>query len=80
MSLRDNIPHRVVCTGTKKKADLFIVISGTGTERNTRTGAVREVKIGSVLGAVDLFEKCDDKDFEEPTEPTTYVSTLKKGL
>lgn len=80
MSLRDNIPHRVVCVGSKKKADLFIVISGTGTEKNMKTGAIREVRIGSVLGAVEMFESCADPDFVEPDEPVTYVSTLKKGF
>jgi hypothetical protein len=80
MSLRDNIPHRVICTGSKKKADIFIVISGTGTEKNCTTGAVREVKIGSVLGAVDLFNQFQaDPDFQDPEEPTTYVSSLKSG-
>lgn len=79
MSLRDNVPHRVVSTGTKKKADIFIVISGSGTEKNCKSGETRVVGKGSVLGAVDMFENYNNPDYLEPEEPVTYISTLKKG-
>lgn len=80
MSLRDNIPHRVVSTSSKKKADIFIVISGTGTEKNCKTGEVRQVGIGSILGAVKMFDSFEDPNCEDDDEPTTYVSTLKAGV
>lgn len=84
MTLREMAPHRVVSVFKRAKADIFIVLAGTGHMKDSRSESKIPLKIGSVFGALSEFEHFERtyvpaKMTEEHHEVKSCVGVLQTG-
>ena len=93
MSLRETSPHRIQSISTRTKADIFIVIAGSGILKDSKDPTEKyPLKIGSVFGATEQFESFhrlssseietkDERKEHAPSsiEPRTCVGVLPTG-